>query len=108
MFARIRQTLIRRSEFESVQLDTDVTINDLRGESLLANLIAQTVSARSDVELPTVPRASQDVSLKAALPQWTAGMRTDPIQDVPFTINIEHGEQATFAGDFGAFSRRKI
>ena len=53
-------------------------------------MIVQAMLAGGDVELPTMPRAGDDVPLQRTFSQWSAGMGTDAVQRIKFAVNMIH------------------
>ena len=58
-------------------------------ESRLRDVAIDLVGASAHVELPTVPRASDDAAVQSPLPQRTALMRAHAIERMKLSIDVE-------------------
>jgi hypothetical protein len=59
----------------------------------LLQIAIQLMLTGADIELPTVPRASDDAADKVAIAKRAALMWADPIDGEQLTIDVENGEQ---------------
>lgn len=72
----------------------------------LADALVEAMLSGADVELPAVPGAGDDVSAQDAFPERATGVRTDAVEDIKDTINIEDGKDSAICHNFRAAARR--
>ena len=72
----------------------------------LADTLIQAMLSRADVELPAVPGAGDDVSAQRALTERTAGVRTDAVEHMQDSIDIEYGKDSAIRDHFRTAARR--
>ena len=57
------------------------------------DVFIKVIQSRPRVELPTVPRANDIVSVQIALSEWTAGMRACSFDAMELAVDIADGIQ---------------
>lgn len=57
----------------------------------MAHAGVEAMLAGRNVELPTVPRAGDDISTQRSFTERSAGMRADAVERVELPIDIEQG-----------------
>jgi hypothetical protein len=81
--------MFRHSPLVSFQVYQDPFSFDTHFEALLDDSVIELVATTRHVELPAVPRTSNDLAFKCPLAEWPALMRTDPVQRVTIPVDVE-------------------
>lgn len=89
-------------------IDENVFAFDRHREMFLTDAVVETMLARRDIVLPTVPRAGNDAARDLAFGNWAACVRADPIHRMKASVHTEQRHDARSGNELLAGALRDI
>ena len=86
----------------TIDIHVDGIVDHLCGKTRLDDGFTPLVLDRTHIELPAVPRTSDDRAAKVSLSQWAPLVRTDPVQREKGTVDIKQRHDLVGYYDFQA------
>jgi len=101
-----RRSSLRSSTEESADFSNNFAVFDSGFVVRLADALVQAMLSSTDAELPAVPWAGDDVSAQHAFTERASGVRTDAVEHVKDTTDIEDGKDSAIRNNFRTAARR--